>query len=127
MTKTKTPRKKKERLPPEPHWSSLVGTLLQFLATKFEGKPKLRGSDGRDLKGAARALRIRAEGIGVKWEKDIACRTLRYFLEFAWANNDMGVIPHSDKWFLPYVNKYKNEIIEQIHQFKLQKSHESKV
>lgn len=121
MTKIKTPRKKKEKIPPEPHWKSAIVIWFTFSVSKW-GEDfatfSLHGSHSRDLKIILACLRENAEKLGCAWTKKIACDTLFYFLNFSWRYKD---VPVTFQWFLPFASKNKEEILNAIQQLKFQK------
>lgn len=128
-TKAKLPLKKKEKMPTEPHWKSAVAVLLTFLAANFgESAAKLQMSMPRDLKMILRHLRENAENLNFSWDTNTACRTLFYFLEFARTINLPEItVPHDAKWFMVFCNQHKDEILEQIRIYKLQKTKPNEV
>lgn len=120
-TKTKTPRKKKERMPPEKHWKHLVAVLLNFYEETFTERT-FEATSPRNLKLIVKELREHAEGLGVNWTAEIACKTLDYFLRFAF-RLDMPEISFKKtyKFFIVDAVKYRKEIIEHIRLLKNKK------
>lgn len=118
--KKSKPKKVKEV---QPYWTEIFVTFLTFMSAKFnEERIAVNGSAPRDLKLIVKELRTHAQGLKCEWNKVIACRTVLYFLEFAWNfNNPLLVIPHDKKWFLSLAAKYRVEIIESIRVYKLSK------
>lgn len=119
MTKTKTPRKKKEKISPEPHWRMAYAVALSFMVAKFgEAAAVLTESQPRDLKLILKCLRENAEVKG-EWTQEVAAKTLGYFLEYAFLTNLPELpYPKTRKWFLAYTAKYQPQIIEQIKLYK---------
>jgi hypothetical protein len=115
-TKPRIPRKKKEKIPPEPYWYAAFVCASEFMVSKFGDL----GADGikrslRDLKSILRNLRENAEGRGSIWNEETAYRTLSYFLNFAWSLEIPELpFPKTSDFFITFCNKYKESIIEHI-------------
>lgn len=114
MPKTKTKQPKVV----EPYWKEAIGILMVFTAAKFGHNVPFLPTEARPLKSILKRLREQANDRGVAWTRDIATRTILAFLEWSWLAEP---VPHTEKFFLIYASKYKEEILETIRLYKLSK------
>jgi hypothetical protein len=112
----KTKEKQQEIV--EPFWRDSVAVLLEFTATKFGHTVPFLPTEARPLKNILKRLREQSNERQVAWTREICTRTLSAFLQWAWKAEP---VPHTEKFFLIYASKYKEEILETIRLYKLAK------
>jgi hypothetical protein len=112
MANTKTPKVV------ETYWKESVAILLAFTADKFGHPVPFLPTEARPLKNILKRLHEQSNERQVAWTREITTRTLSVFLQWAWLAEP---VPHSEKFFLIYADKFKDEIIETIRLYKLAK------